>query len=191
MIKITLAVFLTAGTLLLNAQKATDSIPEPEFMNQVFAWGREHKLISLEKKDAEIVTKNKTGIGGMKQMYEMDGAKSSVVLVPDNLIFVVSTAGSGGLGMDPSSQFTLLKFEAKKDKRQALSADYGGGMMKKNKPRDGDNEIGLNLKRIREDVVGLVPEKPLEKGEYAFINKMSIQGGGISMKMEAFAFSIE
>src|SRR5687768_15511065 len=188
--KIILTVFLAAGNLVLNAQKAADSIPEPEFMNQVFAWGKEHKLISLEKKDAEIVTKNKTGIGGMKQMYEMDGAKSSVVLEADNLLFVVSTSG-GGLGMDPSSQFSLMKFEPKKDKRQALSADYGGGIMKKNKPREGDNEIGLNLKKIREGVIGLVPEKPLEKGEYAFINKMSMQGGGMSMKMEAFAFSIQ
>lgn len=190
MFKLILAIFLTAGTLLLKAQNATDSIPEPEFMNQVFAWGKEHKLISLEKKDAEIVTKNKTGIGGMKQMYEMDGAKSSVILEPNNLLFVVSTA-DGGMGMDPSTQFSLIKFEPKKDKRQALSADYGGGIMKKNKPRDGGNEIGFNLKKIREGVVGLVPEKPLEKGEYAFINKMSMQGGGMSMKMEAFAFSIE
>jgi hypothetical protein len=34
------------------------------------------------------------------------------------------------MGMDPSSQFSLLKFESKKNKRQSLSADYGG-MMKK------------------------------------------------------------
>jgi hypothetical protein len=31
----------------------------------------------------------------------------------------------------------------------------------------------------------------LEKGEYAFINKMSMQGGGTSMKMDAYAFSIQ
>ena len=187
---IILTFFLAAGTLLLNAQNATDSIPEPEYMNQVFAWGKEHKLMNLEKKDAEIVTKSKVGgIGGAKQLYEMDGAKSPVMLTADNLMFVVSTAG-GGFGMDPSSQYSLLKFETKKGKRQALSANYGG-MMKKNKSQENENEIGLNFKKIREGVIGIVPEKPLEKGEYAFINKMSMQGGGMSMKMEAFAFSIE
>jgi hypothetical protein len=181
------AVFI-AGVLLLNAQNPTDSIPEPEFMNQVFALGRDHKLITLEKKDAEYVSKMKAaGFGGSKQMYEIDGAKSVVSLSPDNLMFVVSTGGS--FGMDPSAQFALMKFEPKKDKRQALVAE-SGGMIKKGKS-PGDNEIVLNFKKIREGVVGIVPAKPLEKGEYAFLNKLSVQGGGMSMKMEAFAFTIQ
>jgi hypothetical protein len=108
---ILLTVFLVVGTLLMNAQNATDSIPEPEFMNQVFAWGKDKKLISLEKKDAEYVSKTKAaGFGGSKQMYQMDGDKSAVTLSPDNLMFAVSTAGGGGMGMDPSSQFALVKF---------------------------------------------------------------------------------
>ena len=189
---IILTVFLSAGTFLLNAQIATDSIPDPEFMNQVFAVGKDHKLINLEKKEAEIVTKTKVGgIGGSKQFYEIDGEKSTVVLAPDNILFVVSiTAGANSMGMDPSSQYSLLKFENKKNTRQAVSADYGG-MMNKGKTHEGENVIGLNLKKIREGVIGLVPEKPLEKGEYAFINKLSMQGSGRSMKMDAFAFSIE
>ena len=185
---IILTVFLAAGTLLLKAQNAADSIPEPEFMNQVFALGKEHKLISLEKTDAEYVSKTKVaGFGGSKQMYQVDGGKSTVSLAPDNLMFVVGTAG-GGMGMDPSSQFALVKFETKKDKRQAVASEYGG-MMKK--PKMNENELELNFKKIREGVIGIVPAKPLEKGEYAFLNKMSVQGGGMSMKMEAFAFNIE
>ena len=186
---IILTVFLVAGTLLLNAQNAADSIPEPEFMNQVFAWGKEHKLIGLEKTDAEYVSKTKAaGFGGSKQMYQVNGGKSTVTLSPDNLMFVVSTAGGGAMGMDPSSQFALVKFETKKDKRQAVAAEYGG-MMKK--PKTNENELELNFKKIREGVIGIVPARPLEKGEYAFLNKLSIQGGGMSMKMEAFAFSVE
>lgn len=185
---ILLTVFLAAGTLLLNAQNATDSIPEPEFMNQVFAWGNDHKLTSLEKKDAEYVSKTKAaGFGGSKQMYQMDGGKSTVTLSPDNLMFVVSTSGAG-MGMDPSSQFALMKFESKKDKRQAVAAEYGG-MMKKAK--SGDNELEVNFKKIREGIIGIVPAKPLDKGEYAFLNKLSVKSGGMSMKLEAFAFSVE
>ena len=63
---IILTVFLSTGTLLLNAQSTNDSIPEPEYMNQVFAVGKDHKLINLEKKDAEIVTKTKVEGSGIK-----------------------------------------------------------------------------------------------------------------------------
>src|SRR5688572_18897132 len=186
---ILLAVFLVVGTLVLNAQNTSDSIPEPEFMNQVFAWGKDKKLISLEKKDAEYVSKTKAaGFGGSKQMYQMVGDRSAVILSPDDLMFVVSTAGGGAMGMDPSSQFSLVKFETKKDKRQAVAAEYGG-MMKK--PKTVDSELELSFKKIREGVIGIVPAKPLEKGEYAFLNKLSIQGGGMSMKLEAFAFSVQ
>jgi len=183
-----MTIVLITGALFLNAQNGTDSIPDPEFMNQVFALGKDHKLINLEKKDAEYVSKMKAaGFGGSKQMYQMNGGSSTVSLPADNLVFVVST-GNSGFSMDPSSQFALMKFESKKDKRQALVAEYGG--MKKSKS-PGDNEIDLNFKKIREGVVGIVTSKPLEKGEYAFLNKMSVQGGGMSMKMEAFAFSIQ
>ena len=187
---IAFTIFLVAGSLCLCAQNSADSIPEPEFMNQVFALSNDRKLITLEKKDAEYVSKMKAaGFGGSKQMYEMSGAKSTVALSNDNLMFVVSTAGGGsGFGMDPSSQFALMKFETKKDKRQALAAEYGG--MKKPKG-PGDNELGLNFKRIRDGVYGIVPAQNLEKGEYAFLNKTSVQGGGMSMKMEAFAFNIQ
>lgn len=185
---ILLAGVFATRTLLVNAQNTADSIPEPEFVNQVYALGKDHKLISLEKQDAEYVSKMKVaGFGGSKQMYQMDGARSNVSISPDNVMFVLGTTG-GGMGMDPSSQFSLMKFETKKDKRQAVAAETGG-MIKK--PKSGDNELEINFKRIRENIVGIVPAKPLEKGQYAFLNKLSVKGGGMSMKMEAFAFSIE
>jgi len=40
-------VFLCAGTLLLNAQSTGDSIPEPGYINQVFAVGKDHKLTHI------------------------------------------------------------------------------------------------------------------------------------------------
>ena len=184
-----LTTVLTTGVLWLNAQNTTDSIPDPEFMNQVFAVGKDHKLIALEKRDAAYVSKMKAaGFAGSKQMYEMDASNSTIVLSPDNLMFVVST-GNSGFSMDPSQQFALMRFESKKDKRQALVADNGGMMKKAKGP--GDHEISLNFKKIREGVIGIVTPTPLDKGEYAFLNKLSIKGGGMSMKLEAFAFSIQ
>jgi hypothetical protein len=185
---IILTVAFATGMLLLNAQQS-DSIPDPEFINHVFAWGKDHKMLSLEKKDAELVTKNKMGIGGAKQLYQIDGDKSPVT-VPADVLFVVGNGSTGGFGTDPSQQFILMKFETKKDKREAISAEYGG-IAKKGKTNSGENEIGLNFKKIREGVYGIVPEKALEKGQYAFINRMSMQPKGMTMKMEVFAFGIE
>jgi hypothetical protein len=179
---------MITGALLLHAQNSADSIPEPEFMNQIFAVGKDHKLINLEKKDAEYVSKMKAaGFGGSKQIYQIEGGQSTVSLAPDYLMFVVSTGG--GFGMDPTAQFALMKFNSNKDKRQALVAE--SGRMTKKGTSPGDNEIPLNFKKLREGVTGIVAAKPLEKGEYAFLNKMSIQGGGMSMKMEAYAFNIQ
>jgi hypothetical protein len=189
--KIILSLILSTGCLLLKAQVAADSIPEPEFINQVFVLGKDYKLRDLEKKDAEVVNKSKVaGMGGGKQVYQLEGGKSAVILPADNKMFVIGTSGGGGFGMDPSSQFSLYKFESKKNKRESTVMEYGG-MMNKGKTKDNPNEIRLNFKKLKEGVFGMIPEKPLEKGEYAFINKMSMQGGGISMKMDAFAFSIE
>jgi hypothetical protein len=63
--------------------------------------------------------------------------------------------------------------------------------MNSGKSRENENGIVFNLKKIRDGVIGLVPDKALDKGEYAIINKMSMQSSGRSMKMDAFAFSIE
>jgi hypothetical protein len=185
--KIFLAAFLSTGFLLLRGQDKV-AVPVPEFINHVYVLDKEHKLQNLEKKDAEVKTRSKM-VGGGKQLYVIDGSKSNVILTPDNIMFVVGTGGGGSFAMDPSSQFGLYKFESKKNGREATMASYGGMM---NKGKSGDNnEISLNFKKLSEGVFGIVPEKTLEKGEYAFINKMSMQRGGMSMKMDAFAFSIE
>jgi hypothetical protein len=187
--RIFFTVILSSFFLMVKAQESSD-IPDPEFINQVYLLDKDKKLQKLEKKDAEITNKSKAiGMGGARQVYIMEGAKSEVVVPAGDMTFVISTGGSG-FASDPSSMLTLYKFEGKKNKRETTAASYGG-IGNKGKSKGGENEIPLNYKKMKEGVFGIVPEKALEKGEYAFINKMSMQGGGMSMKMEAFAFSVE
>lgn len=183
--KLLLCLFLSATILVSKAQDDA-SIPEPEFINQIFLLDKDRKLMSLEKTEAEIKTKSKIGgFGGMKQSYIMNGAKSTVSLPATDLMFVFSNGGAS-FAADPSSQYQLLKFETKKNNREALSP-YGTGGKKSTTEQ---NEISLNFKKLKDGVFGIVPAKPLDKGEYAFINKLSMQGG-MSMKMEAYAFSVQ
>ena len=165
-----------------------NTIPEPEFMNQVYVLKVDKQLQPLEKVQAELKTKNKViAMGNVKQFFIINGSKSSVVLPASSAMFVVSTGGNG-FAQDPSTQFQLLKFETKKSNREALLTGYSGQQKKSDEP---SNEISLNLKKIKEGVFGLVPGQTLEKGEYAFINKTSMQPSGMNIRMDAYAFSIE
>jgi hypothetical protein len=176
-----LAMSTMAGSLLM-AQDA--AVPEPEFINQVYFLNKDHKLQDLEKTQAEL--KTKSGIAGGKQVYVINGAKSSVTLSATDAMFVVSN-GASGFATDPSQQFELLKFDVKKNNREGLSVKYGG--IGKAKMDEGSNHVKINYKKLKEGVFGIVPEQPLAAGEYAFINKLSMQG--TSMKMDAYAFSVE
>jgi hypothetical protein len=179
---------ITLAFLLVSRAQDAAPVPEPEFINQVFLL-KDQKLMSLEKADAQLKSKSKFGgMGGVKQMYVIDGVKSSVSIPESEMMFVVSTGGSG-FSSDPSSQFQLLRFEGKKNKREALSGEYGGGITKKS--NEETSEVEMNFKKLKEGVFGMVPSKALEKGEYAFINRISAKQSGMTMKMEAFAFSVD
>jgi hypothetical protein len=176
-----LGVLTMAGAVLV-AQDA--SVPDPEFINQVYFLDKDHKLQDLEKTQAEL--KTKSGIAGGKQLYIINGAKSSVTVPAADATFVVSN-GASGFSADPSQQFELLRFDVKKNNREGLSVKYGG--IGKPKMDEGQNHVKINYKKLKEGVFGIVPEQPLAAGEYAFINKLSMQG--TSMKMDAYAFSVQ
>jgi hypothetical protein len=181
---------LLAGAFILLVSDAQnkDSIPDPEFINQVYHYNKQEKKLSpLEKTESEMKSKVKVmGVGGMKQLYTIDGSRSDIRLSADDVYFVISMGG--GMMMDPSSMINLHKFESKKKSREATIADVG--YMGGNKQKD-DGSISLNFKKLRDGVFAIIPSKKLEKGEYAFINKMDMSGGGMSMKMGAFAFAID
>ena len=57
---------VTSAFFLVSPAQDDASVPEPEFMNQVFLL-KDQKLMSLEKSDAQLKSKSELGgMGGMK-----------------------------------------------------------------------------------------------------------------------------
>jgi hypothetical protein len=182
---ILLALVVNTVAIHLCAQE-DNAIPSPEFMNQVYALSKDKQLQPLEKVVVQLKTKNK--VVSAKQMYVIDGGGSPIKLSGQQTEFVVSS--EGGFGMDPSSQFELQRFDSKKGSRECVTGNYGG-MMNKSKDKENETQVSLSFKKVRDGVYAIVPDKPLEKGEYAFLNKTSMQASGMTMKMDAYAFSVD
>ncbi len=160
------------------ASNSTDSIPEPEYINQVYHYDKnQQKLFELEKSTAEMKAKIKL-VGGGMPAYTFEGAQSSTRIPNGTLSFMVSV-GNNMMMSDPSSTITLYKLDAKKNKREAPMSNYGMG--------GSDNTIDLKFKKTKSGAYEIVVAEKLEKGEYAFINMAQSQGG----KMTAYTFGVD
>ena len=211
---ISLTAFLFA-VVYLHAQK----YPDPEFNNEVYYLKKDsvHSLVRLEKTSAKIEGKSKgAGFGGYENGYAVDGSKSDIRLSGSNLSFVVSNGPSASSspgssaqrdsmmranGMDPSmmggmpgsmsdpaTAITLYKTEAGKGTRKIYTMKTGGAFsMGKNKSSD---KFTFSVKKIREGYWELVVDKPLPKGEYAFVTMNGYSGVG-GMDALLFAFGVD
>jgi len=211
---ISLTAFLFA-VVYLHAQK----YPDPEFNNEVYYLKKDsvHSLVRLEKTSAKIEGKSKgAGFGGYENGYAVDGSKSDIRLSGSNLSFVVSNGPSASSssgssaqrdsmmranGMDPSmmggmpgsmsdpaTAITLYKTDAGKGTRKIYTMKTGGAFsMGKNKSSD---KFTFSVKKIREGYWELVVDKPLPKGEYAFVTMNGYSGVG-GMDALLFAFGVD
>jgi hypothetical protein len=211
---ISLTAFLFA-VVYLHAQK----YPDPEFNNEVYYLKKDsvHSLVRLEKTSAKMEGKSKgAGFGGYENGYAVDGSKSDIRLSGSNLSFVVSNGPSASSssgssaqrdsmmranGMDPSmmggmpgsmsdpaTAITLYKTDAGKGTRKIYTMKTGGAFsMGKNKSSD---KFTFSVKKIREGYWELVVDKPLPKGEYAFVTMNGYSGVG-GMDALLFAFGVD
>ena len=211
---ISLTAFLFA-VVYLHAQK----YPDPEFNNEVYYLKKDsvHSLVRLEKTSAKMEGKSKgAGFGGYENGYAVDGSKSVIRLSGSNLSFVVSNGPSASSspgssaqrdsmmranGMDPSmmggmpgsmsdpaTAITLYKTDAGKGTRKIYTMKTGGAFsMGKNKSSD---KFTFSVKKIREGYWELVVDKPLPKGEYAFVTMNGYSGVG-GMDALLFAFGVD
>ena len=165
-----------------SGQKA----PNPSFLNQVYYYWSD-SLLALPKTDGRMESKMKAmGFGGSQMGYTIDGEKSALrIRAADSLHFVVRS-GSGGM-MDPSMMFQLYKFESKKGSRQALMSSmsrFGGN-------KDPKNLVSFDVQKSGNDVFIMIPSAPLPPGEYGFMNKMQMNGGGMNMTYTCYTFAID
>jgi uncharacterized protein YxeA len=213
-------ILLSAVVLLTASIAFAQTYPEPEFSNEVYYLKKDsaHSLVRLEKSSSKMETKSKAaGFGGFENGYAVDGAKSDVRLNNGaNLSFVFSTgasvsssstssaqkdsmmrangmdpsimSGMGGGMSDPANNVTLYKADAGKGIRKIYMMKTGGAFsMGKNKSSD---KFTFSVKKIREGYWELVVDKPLPKGEYAFVTMGGYSGGG-GMDALLFAFGID
>ena len=208
--------FYFSTVFILQAQK----YPDPEFSNEIYYLKKDsvHSLVRLEKSASKMENKSKAaGFGGFENGYAVDGTKSDVRLNNgSNISFVVSAGASGSSsststaqrdsmmranGMDPSmasgmpggtsdpaNSVTLYKADASKGTRKIYMMKTGGAFsMGKNKSSD---KFTFSVKKIRDGYWELVVDKPLPKGEYAFVKADGYSGTG-GMDAVLFAFGVD
>jgi hypothetical protein len=149
------------------------------------------KQSDLEEAGAKRIQKKKLGgFGGVSFTYELEGEKSAIRLNADSAIFVIKQ-GSGVITMDLSMTITLYKLEVKNGKRVAVQGEYKSSIIGSGKTTD--SKIITSAKQLKEGLTQLLPQKKLEKGEYAFISSM-MEGNnydGRNTKYIVYAFGID
>ena len=212
---ILLPVLFTVNISLLFAQKNTQQYPTPEFSNEIYFFKKDSAQVSrLEKGYSKMETKTKMGgMGGADNGYSLEGSRSSVRLEAGNLSFIFfngdpstdnnpqSDSAMRANGMDPSmmndamsvmndpSQTTsLYNMNVNKGNRKVTLQSYNG-MKIFGKSKKESIKYMLSIKKIRKGYYELIVDKPLTKGEYAFV----VTGMGMSMDGSTmlFAFGVD
>ena len=183
--------------------------PNPDFNNEVYAYRKDsNRLSRLEKQSSEMNTK--AGFGGFSSSsteYNIDGGRAAVRFSGiDKYSFVFWNGSTGGstvsgsrgdsmmrasgvdpnmlsqVGMNGPSQFTLYKMNASGNKRSIVLAKSGGFAFSK-KSSSGSEKYSTSIRKIREGYFEMVVDKPLPKGEYAFVimamGMASMNGGAV------------
>ena len=180
---LTFGVLLTAMTV--QAQTKDQSAVKPELLNHIYFVGDSNQLTSLEKNKAAMVTKMKlAGFGGSSSSYSVDGNSSSMRLNKSQPEFALKMSDM----MDPSNYIRLYKFKTKGKEREATISGVGA---MGTKPKIDGEGISFVVKSPATGVYILVPEKPLEAGEYGFINMMMTSQSGKNISYTVFAFGID
>ena len=194
--------------MLLNAssfaQTTAASYPEPEFMQEVYAFNKGvNSLVRLEKEATKLETKTKAmGFGGSESAYNFKGEKSNIRFstsqIPSFVFRMRQDMSGGNKGskndsmhsnpnmpdmsslnsmmdqmMDPSKTIALYILDQRTGERALVMQSSGGKFSKKSKTSD---KVMMSFRKIKDGYYEMVIDKPLPKGEYAFMNAM----GGMS-----------
>jgi hypothetical protein len=214
--KVLMLAFILSTNNLLFAQ-TKQVYPTPEFNNEINFLNKEKMiLMRLEKGTSKMQSKTKMGgMGGGESGYSLGGAKSPVrIPASNNLSFVFSTGSGAGStpeadsimkanGMDPSMRSgmsegldmmndpsrttSLYNMNTEKGDRKVTMQSYGG-MKLFGKSKKESTKYTLSIKKIKEGYYEMIVDKPLPKGEYAFVqmNFSSMDGSTL-----LFAFGVD
>jgi len=207
---ILILILFIANSTLLRSQTSVQKYPTPEYSNEIYFFKKDSAQLSrLEKGYSKMNTKS--GIGGGEYGYSLEGSKSNVRLPSGNLSFVffVGTAGGSSaqsdsamrangmdpsaindaMGMmdDPSRTTSLYSMSVEKGSRKIIMQSFAG-MKLISKAKKESTKYTLSIKKVKSGYYELVVDKPLPRGEYAFL----VQGSGSADGSSTlFAFGVE
>ena len=189
------SLFCMAGCMLL-AQKNKQQYPNPEYSNEIYLFKKDSAtLMRLEKGSSKMETKMKMGgFGGGENGYTLDEGKSPVRLkTGSNLSFIFyagevssnltpeadSAMKANGMSQtmqmnpmsmlnDPAQTTSLYNMTSSKGKRKIILMS-AAGMKLLGKGKKESTKYMLSIKKIKEGYYEMIVDKPLSKGEYAFV----------------------
>ena len=212
---IVLLLFIAVNYSLLLAQTTQVKYPTPEFSNEIYFFDKDgSKAVRLEKGYSKQETQSKMGgMGGTNMGYTLEGSKSDVRIPAGNVSFIFytgeapsnteaadSTMRANGIdpsamqdqmGMmnDPSRTTALYNMSVEKGSRNIITMAFSGmKILGKNKKES--TKYTISIKNVRKGYYELVIDKPLPRGEYAFVVQ-DMTGGGTDFKSKLFAFGVD
>lgn len=132
------------------------------------------------------------GLTGMRIKAAVNGPTASVRTSESRPVFYFyfdqaeQGLGAAGGAITSPQEFSLILFEAKKDKREAVVGSVGLGGTKAGL-RDKDQQ-DFEVSQIKPGVYKVVPSQSLKPGEYAFIS--GGVGAGANATFRVFDFTI-
>lgn len=133
-----------------------------------------------------------SGLSGMRIKAGVNGAKADVRTSEARPVFyfyfdqAAQGLGAYGGAVTSPQEFSLIRFETKKDKREAVIGSVGLGGSKAGL-RDKDQR-DFEVSQIKPGVYKITPTLPLTPGEYGFIS--GGVGSGANATFRVFDFSI-
>lgn len=213
---IILLLMIAVNYSLLLAQTTQVKYPTPEFSNEIYFFNKEaSQAVRLEKGYSKQETNTRMGgMGGSSMTYSLEGKKSDVRIPYGNLSFIYYTgeapsnnsaesdsmmrangidpsamADPMAMMNDPSRTTALYSMSVEKGNRNIITMAFNG-MKILGKAKKESTKYTISIKNVKKGYYELVVDKPLPRGEYAFLVQ-DATGGGMDNKSKLFAFGVD
>lgn len=194
-----LAEMITASAIAAQPTMSTDSpdpmIPHPSgiYLAGVDRMVRIESTTTRQARTSGMLGAILTsGLSGMRIKAGVNGAKANISTNDPNPVFyfyfdqAAQGLGAAGGAVTSPQEFSLINFEIKKDKREAVIGSVGLGGTKAGL-RDKDQHE-FEVTQIKPGVYKVAPTLPLKAGEYGFI--AGGVGSGANATFRVFDFTV-
>ena len=194
-----LAAMITASAIAAQPKMSLDSpdllVPHPSgiYLAGLEKMTRIESTTTREARTSGMLGAALTGgLSGMRIKAAVNGPKANISTNEARPVFYFyfdqSAQGLGAAGGAVTSpqEFSLTRFEAKKDKREAVIGSVGLGGTKAGL-RDKDQQ-DFEVTQVTPGVYKIVPTLPLKAGEYGFISGGF--GSGANATFRVFDFTV-